>query len=108
MLMRGTEIMIVPPVIVDSAVAACPAPMLATSRSASSWMALRDLMSSIEAPLEEAADVEDESGRAIAEDRHAAEQRATPARRVAAYGVELLDNDLLLARELVHHQAGPS
>ena len=35
-LIAGTLIMMVCPVICDSAVAACPAPMLAVSRSASS------------------------------------------------------------------------
>ena len=47
MLIVGTLIMIVPPIICDSAVAAWPAPMLATSFSASSWIALRLRMSSM-------------------------------------------------------------
>jgi hypothetical protein len=37
----GTLIMIVLPVICDSAVAAWPAPMFATSRSASTWTGFR-------------------------------------------------------------------
>ena len=46
-LIVGTLIMIVPPIIWDSAVAACPAPMLATSFSASSWIALSERISSM-------------------------------------------------------------
>jgi len=45
MLIVGTLIMIVPPIICDRAVAACPAPMFATSFSASSWIALSERMS---------------------------------------------------------------
>ncbi len=41
-LMAGTLIMMVLPVICDNAVAAWPAPMLAVSRNASSWMFLSD------------------------------------------------------------------
>ena len=47
MLIVGTLIMIVPPIICERAVAACPAPMFATSFSASSWIALSERMSSM-------------------------------------------------------------
>src|SRR5688500_313658 len=97
----GTLIMIVCPVMVDSAVAACPAPMLATSRSASSCVAVKDRISSIGAPLEYTAHVDDEGGRSVAEDRRPAEHR-----HAFANAVELLHHDLLLARQLVDDEAG--
>src|SRR5687768_17320861 len=96
----GTLIMIVWPVIVDSAVAACPAPMLATSRSASSCVAVKDRISSIGAPLEYTAHVDDEGGRSVAEDRRPAEHRPS-----FPYTVELLHHDLLLAGQLVDDES---
>src|SRR6476661_1311041 len=95
MLMVGTLIMIVQPVICESAVAACPAPMFATSRNASSWFGFKDLMSSI-ISSEQTADVDDERGSAVAEDCCTAEQREP-----AAYTIALLHHDLLLPDQLV-------
>src|SRR5918996_3672889 len=99
MLIVGTLIMIVLPVICDSAVAACPAPMLATSRSASSWTSFNALMSFIPSPLQETAHVHDQSGCPVAKNRRAAEDRRGVANRI-----ELLDHDVLLSGELVHHK----
>src|SRR4029450_8772239 len=97
----GTLIMIVLPVICDSAVAACPAPMFATSRNASTWTGFRVFRSFIPAPLEETAHVEDERRHPVTEDRRPAEHGKTVPHRV-----ERLDDDLLLARQFVHHQPG--
>src|SRR5687767_10507345 len=96
MLIVGTLIMIVLPVICESAVAACPAPMFATSRSASSWTAFNAVMSFIPSPLQKAAHVHDQRGGAVAQNRRATEERSGVANRV-----ELLHHDVLLTRELV-------
>src|SRR5688500_7602942 len=96
----GTLIMIVSPVIVDSAVAAWPAPMLAISRSASSSRAVNDRMSSIAAPLDETAYIDDQRRCSVAENRRAAEQR-----QPVPHAVELLHDDFLLAGQLVHDEA---
>src|SRR4051794_30839049 len=78
-------------------------------------MALRDRRSSMEvprgeaaivAPLDEAAHVEDERGRPVAEDRRTAEEGRAVAAGVGADGVELFDHDLLLAGHLVHEEGG--
>src|SRR6476469_5766948 len=102
MLIVGTLIMIVQPVICESAVAACPAPMFATSRNASSWFGFKDRMSSI-ISSEQTADVADERRSAVAENCCTAEQREP-----AAYAIELLDHDLLLPDQLVDDQPRPS
>src|SRR5918999_622497 len=101
MLIVGTLIMIVLPVICDSAVAACPAPILATSRSASSWTSFNALMSFIPSPLQETAHVHDQSRCSVAKNRRAAEERGGIANRI-----ELFDYDVLLAGELIHHEPG--
>src|SRR5688500_15671026 len=75
--------------------------MFATSRSASTWTGFRLFRSFIPAPLEETAHVEDERRNPVPEDRRSAEHRETILRRI-----ERLDDDLLLARQLVHHHAG--
>src|SRR5215217_1682002 len=98
-LIVGTLIMIVPPIICDNAVAAWPAPMFATSRRASSCSAFRERMSSIGVPLEETAHVYDQRRCSVAEYRSPAEQREP-----VLHAVELLDDDLLLADQRVHHQ----
>ena len=75
----GTLIMIRVPVSVDSAVAACPAPMFATSRSASSRAPLRsELPLSVRASpgiviSEKDGGVYDECRSAVAEDGDSAE-----------------------------------
>src|SRR5689334_11866767 len=97
----GTLIMMVLPVIWDSAVAACPAPMFATSRNASTWTGFRVFRSFIPAPLEKTAHVEDERRYPVAEDRRPAEYGETVLHRV-----ERLDDDLLLARQFVHDHSG--
>src|SRR5215207_8934619 len=99
--MVGTLIMIVLPVICDSAVAACPAPMFATSRSASTCTGFRLFRSFIPAPLEKTAHVEDERRHPVAEDRRSTEHGKTVLHRI-----ERLDDDLLLARQFVHYHAG--
>src|SRR5581483_3736363 len=98
MLIVGTLIMIVLPVICESAVAAWPAPMFATSRNASSWIAFNERMSSISGPLEKTAHIDDQGRRAVAKNRGAGEQ-VEP----AAHSVELLHHDFLLTGELVDH-----
>src|SRR5215203_2565314 len=98
-LIVGTLIMIVPPIICDSAVAAWPAPMFATSRRASSCSAFRERMSSIGVPLKETAHVYDQRRCSVAEYRSPAEQR-----KPVLHAVELLDDDLLLTDQRVHHQ----
>src|SRR6476660_5137452 len=97
----GTLIMIVLPVICDSAVAACPAPMFATSRNASTWTGFRVLRSFIPAPLKETAHIEDERRHPVTEDRRPTEHGKTVLHRI-----ERLDDDLLLARQFVHHHPG--
>src|SRR6478735_4380140 len=98
-LIVGTLIMIVPPIICDNAVAAWPAPMFATSRSASSCSAFRDRMSSMGVPFKKTADVNDQRCGTVAENRGAAEERES-----VLHTVELLDDDLLLTDQRVHHQ----
>src|SRR5688572_869248 len=100
-LIVGTLIMMVPPIICDSAVAAWPAPMFATSRSASSCSAFRDRMSSIGVPLKKTAHVDDQRWCSVAEDRGATEQG-----QPVLHAIELLDDDLLLADQRIHHQRG--
>src|SRR4030095_14958565 len=87
----GTLIMIVLPVICDNAVAAWPAPMLATSRNASTCTGFRLFRSFIPAPLKETAHVEDERRHPVTEDRRPTEHRKTVPHRL-----ERLDDDLLL------------
>src|SRR6185437_8661219 len=96
----GTVIMIVLFVICDNAVAACPAPMFAVSRSASSCRSFNAVRSAIPVLSEKAPDIHDQRRRTIAEDRRTTEQRQTLTCRI-----ELLDDDVLLPGELVHHQA---
>src|SRR6478735_6831332 len=98
-LIVGTLIMIVPPIICDSAVAAWPAPMFATSRRASSCSAFRERMSSMGVPLKETAHVYDQRRGSVAENRRSAEQR-----EAVLHTVELLDDDLLLPDERIHHE----
>src|SRR5512133_306033 len=98
-LIVGTLIMIVPPIICDSAVAAWPAPMFATSRRASSCSAFRERMSSMGVPLEKTAHVNDQRRGAVAQNRRPAEQR-----EAVLHTVELLDDDLLLPDQRIHHQ----
>src|SRR5215210_1025872 len=98
-LIVGTLIMIVPPIICDSAVAAWPAPMFATSRRASSCSAFRERMSSMGVPLKETAHVYDQRWCPVAEYRGSAEQREP-----VLHAVELLDDDLLLSDQRIHHQ----
>src|SRR5436190_9086658 len=102
-LIVGTLIMIVPPIICDSAVAAWPAPMFATSRRASSCSAFRERMSSMGVPLKETAHVNDQRWGAVAENRGPAEERET-----ILHTVELLDDDLLLPDQRIHHERGAS
>src|SRR5688572_21880713 len=101
-LMRGTLIMMRCDVICDSAVAACPAPMFATSRRASICIGFRLNSSFIAFPLQETGRLEDQRGHAIAKDRRAAETR-----RGAASTIDRLDHDLLLPAKLIHDEAGP-
>src|SRR3954468_9781017 len=104
----GTLIMMRVPVSVESAVAACPAPMFATSRSASR----RAVLSSVVPPSADCASrgivmseksrcVDDEGWSAIAKNCGAAEK--CPA---SVHTVELFDDDFLLSDELVHNQGG--
>src|SRR6478752_10828922 len=98
-LIVGTLIMMVPPIICDSAVAAWPAPMFATSRRASSCSAFSERMSSMGVPLKKTAHVDDERRGPIAENGGSAEQR-----EAVLHTVELLDDDLLLADQRIHHE----
>src|SRR3954451_324567 len=98
-LIVGTLIMMVPPIICDSAVAAWPAPMFATSRRASSCSAFRERMSSMGVPLKETADIYDQRRSAIAQNGRPAEER-----EAVLHTVELLDDDLLLPDQRIHHQ----
>src|SRR5687767_945405 len=75
--------------------------MFAISRSASSSRTVNDRMSSIAAPLDETAYIDDQRRCSVAEDRRAAEQR-----QPVPNAIELLDHDLLLARKLIHDQPG--
>src|SRR5207248_11474705 len=106
----GTLIMMRVPVRVESAVAACPAPMFATSRSASSRAVLMSVVPL--SPLgvlrglvisKETGGVHNERGRAIAKNGRAAEKSFA-----AAYAVELFDDDFLLPDEFVHDERRPS
>src|SRR2546423_2008100 len=105
----GTLIMIRVPVSVDSAVAAWPAPMFATSLSASSRAVLRWLLLSPAGVLlgfvisEKTRGVHDERGRPIAKNGRAAEKSFA-----AADAVELFDDDFLLPDEFVHDERRPS
>src|SRR3954467_14328050 len=99
----GTLIMIGVAVRVDSAVAAWPAPMLATSRSASRRAVLRSVVAlSPDGVLrglvisKKAGSVHDEGGRSITKNRRAAEESFA-----AADTVKLLHYDFLLSDELV-------
>src|SRR3989454_12224635 len=101
MLISGTLIMMRRLVSWDSAVAACPAPMFATSLSASSCSALRSRTSSMPSPsLEQPTGVQDQRGHAVAHDRGPAEDGQGPLRHL-----EALHDDLLLAQHSVHHDA---
>src|SRR5512138_1387700 len=75
--------------------------MFATSRSASTWTGFRLFRSFIPTPLKETAHVEDERRHPVAEDRRPTEHGKTVLHRV-----ERLDDDLLLARQFVHHHPG--
>ena len=95
-LIVGTLIMIVSPIICDSAVAAWPAPMFATSRRASSCIGFRlNECRPCALPLKETAHVEDQRRDSVAEDRGPTEQREP-----VLHAVELLDDDLLLTDQL--------
>src|SRR5690242_728386 len=100
MLIWGTLIMILRLVSCDSAVAAWPAPMLATSRSASICSSFRSRTSSMPPPpeiLQQTARVENQRGKAVPHDGRPAEYRQGPLWRV-----ERLHHDLLLAEHPVH------
>src|SRR5256886_10917127 len=105
MLICGTLIMIRRFVSCDNAVAACPAPMLATSRSASICSSFRSRTSSMPPPmsLDEPAGVENQRRDPVAHDGRSAEHRERPLRRVAAPYA-----DPLLAQHPVHDQSSPS
>lgn len=103
MLTIGTLIMIRVAVSVDNAVAACPAPIFATSRSASSRAVLSSAVLFSPAGVlrgfvisEKAGSVDDECGGTIAKYGRAAEKCFA-----LLHAVELLDDDFLLADELV-------
>src|SRR5256884_2776875 len=102
MLICGTLIMIRRFVSCDSAVAACPAPMLATSRSASICSSFRSRTSSMPPPvsLDEPAGVENQRRDPVAHDGRSAEHRQRPLRRV-----EALHPALLLTQHPLHHAA---
>src|SRR5213592_3340805 len=103
----GTLIMIRVAVSVDSAVAACPAPMFATSRSASRRAVLISVVLSLAGVLrgsvisKETGGVNDEGGRPITKNGRAAEESFA-----SAHAVELLDDDFLLSNEFVDDQRG--
>src|SRR6266576_2362021 len=105
----GTLIMMRVPVRVDNAVAAWPAPMFATSRSASSRAVLRSVLLSPPGVLrglvisEETGGVNDERGRSIAKNGRTAEESLA-----GVHTVELLDDDFLLTNELVDDECCPS
>src|SRR5712675_3609190 len=105
----GTLIMMRVPVSVESAVAAWPAPMLATSRSASSRAVLRSVVVPSPAGVlrglvisEETGGVNDESGRSIAKNGRTAEESFA-----GVHTIELLDDDFLLTNELVDDERCP-
>src|SRR5947207_14377485 len=102
MLICGTLIMIRRFVSCDSAVAACPAPMLATSRRASICSAFRSRTSSMPPPmsLNEPAGVENQRRDPVAHDGRSAEHRERPLRRV-----EALQDDVLVTEPPVPHNA---
>src|SRR5712671_4444299 len=102
----GTLIMMRVAVNVERAVAAWPAPMFATSRSASRRAVLSNVVPLSPAGVlrglvisEETGGVHDESRRPIAENGRAAEK--SPA---AVRAIELLDDDFLLPNEFVHDE----
>src|SRR5437764_12876453 len=86
MLIRGTLIMMRLFVSCDNAVAACPAPMLATSRRASICSSFRSRTSSMPPPapesLDEPAGVENQRRDPVAHDGRSAEDRERALRRV--------------------------
>src|SRR5438105_13109907 len=94
MLICGTLIMIRRFVSCDNAVAACPAPMLATSRRASICSAFRSRTSSMPPPmsLNEPAGVENQRRDPVAHDGRSAEHREGTLRR----GEDLHDDHLLI------------
>src|SRR5438270_1907667 len=102
MLICGTLIMIRLFVSCDNAVAAWPAPMLATSRRASICSSFRSRTSSMPPPesLDEPAGVENQRRDPVAHDGRSAEHRERTLRRV-----EALHDDLLLAQHPVHDDA---
>src|SRR5438045_2616752 len=102
MLICGTLIMMRRFVSCDNAVAACPAPMLATSRSASICSSFRSRTSSMPPPvsLDEPAGVENQRRDPVAHDGRSAEHRQRPLRRV-----ETLHDDLLLTQHPVYDDA---
>src|SRR5438046_10105654 len=101
MLICGTLIMMRRFVSCDNAVAACPAPMLATSRSASICSSFRSRTSSMPPPvsLDEPAGVENQRRDPVAHDGRSAEHRQRPLRRV-----ETLHDDLLLTQPPVYDE----
>src|SRR2546430_8779376 len=103
MLICGTLIMIRRFVSCDNAVAACPAPMLATSRSASICSSFRSRTSSMPPPvsLDEPAGVENQRRDPVAHDGRSAEHRQRPLRRVENPHHQLL----LTQHPLFHHTA---
>src|SRR6478609_4600480 len=103
MLTRGTEIMMRLLTICPSAVAAWPAPILATSRSASSCRACRSRTSSMVLLLHQRRSVEDQRRHAISQDRSAREEREHPPRRF-----EWFDHDLLLSYQRIRQERGAS
>src|SRR4051812_927017 len=98
---RGTVIMMVRLVIPDSAVAAWPAPMLATSRMASSCDALRSRTSMPNLLLKERRGVQNQSRRTVCENGRTPDERGQSTR-----SIERLDYDVLLPDQGIHHQRG--
>src|SRR5688500_10530065 len=76
--------------------------MLAISRSAPSSSSVSERMSSMTAPLDETAYIDDQRRCSVAKDRRPAEER-----KPIAHAVELLHDDFLLPGELVHDEPGP-
>src|SRR2546423_5324394 len=106
----GTLIMIRVPVSVDSAVAACPAPMLATSRKASSRAVLSNVVPLSPAGVlcglvisQKTRGVHYERRRSIAKNGRTAEQVFA-----AVHAVELLDDDFLLSHEFIDDERCPA
>src|SRR5688572_3453778 len=77
--------------------------MLAISRSASSSSGVNVRMSTIPAPLDETAYIDDQRRCSVAKNRRAAEKR-----QPVPHAVELLHHDLLLPGQLIDDQPGPS